>query len=96
MFRACLAHALYCKCPNVETNRHARLPECGGPKILGVQVCQSGQRDPRQTCGAHSSSVDLASGVDLTSLPQKALRGVIPASLCPVLGAIFGEIVVKS
>ena len=28
--------------------------------------------------------------------PQKALRGVIPISPCLVLGAILGEIVVKS
>ena len=28
--------------------------------------------------------------------PQKALRGVIPAPLCPVLGAILRGIVVES
>ena len=35
-------------------------------------------------------------GWSLGSTPQKALCGVIPAPLCPVLGAILGEIVVKS
>ena len=28
--------------------------------------------------------------------PQKALRGAVPAPLCPVLGAILWEVVVKS
>ena len=33
---------------------------------------------------------------DMLEEPQKALRGVIPASLCLVLGAILWEIVVKN
>ena len=60
----------------------------------GLVSVQSWQHSPLNSLGALSRRAISASSTQPT--PQKALRGVIPASLCLVLGAILWEIVVKS
>ena len=74
------------------------------PGVRGSILVSPPERQPESACHppreSRSDMVMVAKRhpplLPWVRLPQKALRGVIPGPLCPVLGAILWEIVVKS